>query len=66
MTEMNERDLGRPGEEAPELPPPPHSQPEPDVPDPDDETRDLVRPIKTYKSLGSGALESFSSDSRLL
>ena len=47
MTEMNERDLGRPGEEAPELPPPPHSQPEPDVPDPDDETRDLVRPIKT-------------------
>jgi hypothetical protein len=26
--------------------PPPHSEPEPDVPEPDDETRELVRPVK--------------------
>jgi hypothetical protein len=36
-----------PGEEEPSPTPPPHSQPEPDVPEPDDETRDLVRPVKT-------------------
>lgn len=36
-----------PGEEKPKPTPPPHSQPEPDVPEPDDETRDLVRPVKT-------------------
>jgi hypothetical protein len=36
-----------PGEEEPKSMPPPHSQPEPDVPEPDDETRDLVRPVKT-------------------
>lgn len=29
------------------LPPlPPHSEPEPDVPEPDDEIRELVRPVK--------------------
>jgi hypothetical protein len=38
------RDLG---EEEPIPAPPPHSQPEPDVPEPDDETRDLVRPVQT-------------------
>jgi hypothetical protein len=26
--------------------PTPHSEPEPDVPEPDDETRDLIRPVK--------------------
>jgi hypothetical protein len=36
-----------PGEEEPKPSPPPHSQPEPDVPEPDDETRDLVRPVQT-------------------
>jgi hypothetical protein len=47
MTKMYDREPRRPGEEEPEFPPPPHSQPEPDVPDTDDETRDMVRPIKT-------------------
>jgi hypothetical protein len=38
----------KPGENEPHIPPPPpHSQPEPDIPDPDDETRDLVNPVKT-------------------
>ncbi len=27
---------------------PPTKEPEPDVPEPDDETRDLVKPVKTY------------------
>ena len=34
--------------EPPKAPQPPHSQePEPDVPEPDDETKDLVRPVET-------------------
>ena len=47
MTAINQHGARRPGEEEPEVPPPPHSQPEPDVPLPDDETRDLVNPVKT-------------------
>jgi hypothetical protein len=35
-------------DEEPKTPRPPGTkEPEPDVPDPDDETRDLVRPVKT-------------------
>jgi hypothetical protein len=47
MAVIDDRGPRRPGEEEPEVPPPPHSQPEPDVPDPDDETQEVVRPVRT-------------------
>jgi hypothetical protein len=36
-----------PDEDIPKIPPPPAKEPEPDVPDTDDELGDLVRPVKT-------------------
>jgi len=47
MTEFANSAGRTPGEEEPKPTPPPHSQPEPDIPEPDDETRDLVRPVQT-------------------
>lgn len=48
MITQNSRAHKNPGEDEPHIPPPPpHSQPEPDVPEPDDETRDLANPVKT-------------------
>ena len=46
MPVANNRGPRRSGEEELEVPPPPHSQPEPDVPDPD-ETQEVVRPVRT-------------------